>query len=73
MPRDNGGDDAHTMGEGKVTRETEKAILVAIAGAGEKWIPKSVVHDDSEVWKKDDVGKLIVKMWWAEKNVLNDA
>ena len=73
MPRDNSGDDAHAMGEGKVLRETEKAILVALAGAGEMWIPKSVVHDDSEIWKKDDVGKLIVKMWWAEKNVLNDA
>jgi len=73
MPRDNSGDDAHIIGEGKVLRETEKAILVALTGSGEKWIPKSVVHDDSEVWKKDDTGKLIVKMWWAEKNILNDA
>jgi hypothetical protein len=73
MPRDNSGDDAHSMGEGKVLRETEKAILVSLEGAGEKWIPKSVVHDDSEIWKKDDTGKLVVKMWWAEKNVLNDA
>lgn len=73
MPRDSSGDDAHDMGEGSVTRETEKAILVAFEGSGERWVPKSVVHDDSEIWKKGDTGKLVVKMWWAEKNVLGDA
>jgi hypothetical protein len=73
MARDNSGDEPHVMGEGKALRETDKAILVALASGGERWIPKSVVHDDSEVWKKDDAGKLIVKMWWAEKNVLGDA
>lgn len=74
MPRDNSGDEAHKMGEGKCIRESEKAILVAFEGEeGQRWIPKSVVHDDSEVWKKDDVGQLIVKMWWAEKNILNNA
>jgi len=74
MPRDNSGDEPHKMGEGKCIRESEKAILVAFTSAeGQRWIPKSVVHDDSEVWKQDDVGQLVVKMWWAEKNILDNA
>lgn len=32
------------------------------------WVPKSVITDDSEVWKKDqEPGSLIVKRWFAEK------
>lgn len=60
-------DETHLMGDGRCIRESEKAILVRI-GDKETWIPKSVVHDDSEVWKKDDDGKIVVKLWWAEKN-----
>ena len=30
------------------------------------WVPQSVVSDDSEVWKLNDQGDLIVKGWWAE-------
>lgn len=61
------GDEAHTMGDGKCTRATEKALLVLIDGK-ETWVPQSVVHDDSEVWKVGDEGTLVVKQWWAEKN-----
>lgn len=32
------------------------------------WIPKSVIHDDSEVYKPGTSGKLVVKSWWAEEN-----
>lgn len=60
-------DETHLMGEGRCIRESDKAILVRIDDK-ETWVPKSVVHDDSEVWKKDDEGKLVVKLWWAEKN-----
>ncbi len=31
------------------------------------WIPKTVVHDDSEVYKDGDSGTLVVKDWFAEK------
>lgn len=31
------------------------------------WVPQSVIHDDSEVFKKGDEGKLVVMMSWAEK------
>ena len=70
MPRDSSGDDAHDMGQVQVTTETEKAILCVPEDDGDKqfWVPKSVVHDDSEAWKKGDTGKLVVKAWWWEKN-----
>lgn len=32
------------------------------------WFPKSVIHDDSEVWQKGTRGTLIVKHWFAENN-----
>lgn len=55
--------------------ETDKAILVlntmSLMDRGsmfdEAWIPKSVLHDDSEVFEKDGEGTLVVKSWWAEK------
>lgn len=61
------GDEPHTMGEGKCIRATAKALLVRI-GDKEVWVPQSVVHDDSEVFKDGDEGTFVVKLWWAEKN-----
>lgn len=52
-----------------VSRATDKALLCVIDDE-EKWIPKSVVHDDSEVWKEFDEGTLILKTWFAEKEGL---
>jgi len=71
MPRDNSGDAPVAVGLVNVTRETEKALLCVPEDEEGKqlWIPKSVVHDDSEVWKKGDEGKLVVKAWYAEKNL----
>jgi hypothetical protein len=53
-------------------RETEKAILVEASDLPDQqmWIPKSCVHDDSEVFKKDDEGTLVVMEWFATKNGL---
>jgi hypothetical protein len=50
-------------------RETAKAIQVDIDG-DLKWIPKSCVHEDSEVYAKDHEGELIVAGWFAEKEGL---
>ena len=52
-------------------RETAMALLVCIDGR-EVWVPKSVVHDDSEVFDADDnaTGTLVVKEWWATKERL---
>lgn len=49
--------------------ETTKAIKV-YDGTKEFWVPKSVVHEDSEVWKTGQEGTLIVAEWWAEKEGL---
>lgn len=51
-------------------RETAKALLVFIPDHGEKWIPKSQVHDDSEVYQDGDRGKIVVSAWFAEKEGL---
>jgi len=72
------GDDdlAYDFGACVVIAETDKAIGVKRPEDSSEedfdetpfWVPKSVLHDDSEVWKKGDEGDLVVKHWWAEKN-----
>lgn len=46
-------------------RDTGKAVLIALVDGSEHWIPQSNVHDDSEVSKRGDIGKLIVTKWIA--------
>lgn len=48
------------------THATERALLCVVDGR-EVWVPQSVVTDDSEVYRKGDVGKLCVKGWFAAK------
>jgi len=52
----------------RVVTATEKALLVEIEGE-EEWVPKSVIHDDSEVFDDDEnaEGMLVLEEWWAEK------
>lgn len=52
-----------------VKHETDKAVLCEIGGE-EHWVPKSVIDDDSEVYKGGTSGELVVKWWWAQKNGL---
>jgi hypothetical protein len=52
-------------------RQTAKALLVDIDGA-ETWIPQSVISEDSEIYKADQTGTLIVAHWWAKKAGLVD-
>lgn len=47
-------------------RETAAAILVEIEGE-EMWVPKSQIHEDSEVYEKDTSGSLIVSKWWGKQ------
>lgn len=66
--RNDDGDDPCTVTEdSRVIKDTGKALLVDIDG-DEVWIPKSVIHDDSEVYKEDTEGELIVKLWWAREH-----
>jgi hypothetical protein len=57
-------------------RATDKAIFVHIAAvpgrraAWQGWIPQSQVHDDSEVWREDDAGALVLTRWIAEQKGL---
>lgn len=66
--RNDNGNEPHTMGEGKITRETDRAVLAKI-GDREIWIPKSCIHADSEAFDMENAeGTVVVKRWWAEKN-----
>lgn len=52
----------------EVLGETDKAIHVHPELLDESvWIPKSCIHDDSEVWKGGQDGEVIVVMWWARR------
>jgi|WetSurMetagenome_2_1015567.scaffolds.fasta_scaffold196191_3 hypothetical protein len=51
------------------TGETPKAIFVEIDGENIV-IPKSTIHDDSEVYEKGHTGKLIIPKWLAENEEL---
>jgi hypothetical protein len=54
--------------------ETDSAILCDFDSddvfSAPIWVPKSIVHDDSEVYKKDTDGTLIIARWWADKEGL---
>ena len=48
-------------------RESERALLVDVGAKDGRnhWIPKSLIHDDSEVWKLGQSGELVVPEWFA--------
>lgn len=55
--------------------ENKDALKVRVIGTGSQltfWVPQSVVHDDSEVFKKDQRGKLKVKVWYARRQKWED-
>jgi hypothetical protein len=65
---DTSGDEPVVVGDAEPIREKEKALLLNIEGV-ERWVPKSVIHDDSEVWEMGQkTGSLVVKRWFAAKN-----
>lgn len=65
---------ATSLGDGKVIREADSglALLVELDSGDTVWIPKSMFHDDSEVYDDGDnaEGEVVVKTWWAEKEGL---
>lgn len=63
-------DDTVSFDVDQVEAEGEKAILVELEGE-KVWVPKSQIHDDSEVYSKaSGGGTLIVTRWWAEQRGL---
>lgn len=62
-------DDFVSVEVDSVVMESPKAIYVDVDGT-KVWIPKSEIHDDSEVYSKEsgkDGGTLIVARWVARK------
>lgn len=59
-----------TIKDSKAIGGSDKALRVrlgASAGGRTVWVPKSAIHDDSEVYQLDDFGKLVIKSWFAEQ------
>jgi hypothetical protein len=69
-----------TFEDVEVTAETDKAICIQVAcpadfehpyGLRTSWIPKSQIHDNSEVWQlkngdgSKQKGKLVIPSWLA--------
>jgi hypothetical protein len=55
----------------EVKAETEKAILCLVETGDLVWVPKSVIHEDSEVYsKRSGCGTLVVPAWFAKKSGL---
>jgi hypothetical protein len=71
--QDNGGSEPCDLGDGKVVAHTEKALRVELASGDTFWLPRSVLHDDSELYDEGEhkEGKLVVKAWWADKEGLS--
>ncbi len=58
------------FGDVEVLAESDKAVLCDVEGE-EVWIPKSQIHDDSEVYAADTSGRLVVTEWIArQKGIL---
>lgn len=70
---DNEGSEPESIGHVKIVGSTDKALKVR-RGTGMEakvaWIPRSVVHDDSDVHEEGDEGEMLVKAWFAEKEGL---
>jgi len=60
------------LGDGRVKKASDMALLIELETGETIWIPKSVIHDDSEVYDEDanSEGQVVVKTWWAEKEGL---
>ena len=51
-------------------RETAEALLVQFTDGSEQWFPKSVIHNDSEVYELGCDGTIVVQGWFAKKKGL---
>lgn len=55
--------------------ETAAGLLVLLDDGTQRWVPKSQIHDDSEVYgyRDEDArgpGRLVVRGWWARREGL---
>lgn len=56
-----------SVGTVAVKYETDKALLVQWEDGSKEWVPKSVIHDDSEVYHANQIGDLILLETFAER------
>ncbi len=61
-----------SLGNGLCNHETKEAVRVVLDDRSVRWIPKSVLHDDSEVYGNGHQGDVVVHEWWADKEGLSD-
>lgn len=57
-----------SLGHGKVVKSSDKALQIELTDIGEtRWIPRSMIHDDSEVYDDgaNKEGDVVVNQWWA--------
>ncbi len=65
--------DGVNLGQARVIFGTDKALRVQLESEDDpRWIPKSQIHDDSEVYDNKDnaTGDLVVTRWFADKEGL---
>ena len=62
-------DKGHSLGQARVIKDSGKALLVEAEELDtEEWIPKSQIHDDSEIYEDgQEPGELIVSIWLARE------
>ena len=59
------------LGYADVKLETSNAVLFKTDEYGDMWVPKSQIHDDSDVWNiKNNKGTLVVSEWFARQKGL---
>ena len=63
-----------SLGQGKALRNSQSGLALEVKFHDcTRWIPKSVIHDDSEVWQTGQEGKVVVSESWADAKGLSGA
>lgn len=50
--------------------EEDRGALLCVIDGDKYWIPKKLIHEDSQVYKADTEGDLVVPLWFAEQEGL---
>lgn len=59
--------------QGTCTAESKLACKIELETGETYWVPKSVLHDDSEVYDAGEhsTGEVVIQGWWAAKEGLS--
>lgn len=63
-------DEGSHVGHVKVKHLTDRALLVTLPDGTDKWVPKSQLHEDSEIKDYaliDEDGELVITDWLKRK------